>query len=106
MTRWFLRASMLAGALLIAQAADLAAQAEVIRPVEHLTFARPEAWAMKYFASTTLLNGLEMPDGRRPGTIIVGAEVGWLPRLTTAQQRVGFFGTSPEDLNKAPIFVR
>jgi len=72
---------------------------------EHVSFDSPEAWALKYFASTTLLSGLQpeqFPSGRRIGSVTVGLELGWLPTLDPGQTRVGFNGTAPEDLNNAP----
>ena len=50
----------------------------------HLGFERPESWGLKYFASTTLLSGLQPPEpteGRRIGSVTVGLELGWLPSL-------------------------
>jgi len=75
----------------------------------HLGFERPEAWGLKYFASTTLLSGLQPPEpteGRRVGSVSVGLELGWLPSLDEGQTRIGFNGRAPQDLNKAPILVR
>jgi hypothetical protein len=75
----------------------------------HLGFERPEAWGLKYFASTSLLSGMPAPpppEGYRFGTLSVGLEVGWLPHLDAGQQRIGFNGRAPEDLNKAPILAR
>jgi hypothetical protein len=75
----------------------------------HVGFDRPEAWGLKYFASTSLLSGLpppESPAGRRTGSLTVGLELGWLPALDAGQRRIGFNGTAPEDLNKTPIFAR
>ena len=75
----------------------------------HLGFERPEAWGLKYFASTTLLSGLqppEPPEGRRIGSVTVGLELGWLPSLDAGQTRIGFNGRAPQDLNKAPILAR
>ena len=75
----------------------------------HLGFDRPEAWGLKYFASASLLSGLqppEPPEGRRIGSLTLGFELGWLPALDAGQRRIGFNGREPEDLNKAPIFVR
>ena len=37
------------------------AQNRVVAPVQHLSFDAPEAWALKYFTSVTLLSGLEPP---------------------------------------------
>jgi hypothetical protein len=78
----------------------------VIRDTEFLDSDRPEAWAMNYVTSATLLSGFGAPRTRIPGSIEVGAELDWIPQLSSAQQRVGFNGTKEEDLNKAPIFGR
>ena len=75
----------------------------------HVSFDRPEAWGLKYFASTSLLSGLQPPEpteGHRIGSVTVGLELGWVPSLDAGQRRIGFNGTAPEDLNKAPIFAR
>jgi hypothetical protein len=75
----------------------------------HVGFESPEGWGLKYFASTTLLNGLqpaEPTEGHRVGSISIALETGWLPTLDDGQRRIGFKGHAPEDLNKAPIFVR
>jgi hypothetical protein len=86
------------------------AQRPSIAPVQHLSFDSPEAWALKYFTSVTLLSGLQPPETlveeRKTGSVTVGLETGWLPALTPAQARVGFSGRKQEELNKAPIFVR
>ena len=78
----------------------------VVRGVEDIDSDRPEAWAIRYFTSVTLLNGLTVPGGRRPGSVQVGVETVWIPPLSTEKQRVGFNGTKAEDLNQAPVFVR
>jgi hypothetical protein len=75
----------------------------------HVGFDSPEAWGLKYFASGSLLSGLQPPapgEDHRIGSISVGFEVGWLPQLDAGQRQIGFKGTVPEDLNKAPIFAR
>src|SRR5215813_1245442 len=75
----------------------------------HLSFNPPEAWGLKYFASTTLLNGLEAPEppeGQRFGSITVGFETDWLPTLDAGQRRIGFNGAAQEDLNKAPVYFK
>ena len=77
--------------------------------VQHLSFDSPEAWALKYFTSSTLLSGLQPPEpseGHRVGSVSVAFELGWLPTLDEGQRRIGFKGTTPEDLNKSQIFVR
>ena len=90
--------------VLFLASAIAAQQPPPVSPVEQLTFDRPEAWALKYFISTTTLSGLDAPAEK--GSISVGLEGGWIPRLSDSQQRVGFNGTTPQDLNKAPMFVR
>jgi len=75
----------------------------------HIGFERPEAWGLKYFSSASLLSGLPAtppPEGYHAGSITVGLEMDWLPQLDAGQQRIGFNGRAPEDLNKAPIFAR
>jgi len=99
----------LAFLLLVASAAG-AQSADNNTPVQAptlpISFDRPESWALKYFASATLLSGLETPSTRTPGSVSVGFELGWLPSLDTTERRVGFFGTKTEDLNKAPVLPR
>lgn len=73
---------------------------------EELDFDRPEAWAMKYFASVSLFSGLGVPQTLSPGSIDIGLELDWVPSLSDAQRRVGFNGTKEEDLNRTEIFVR
>ena len=77
-----------------------------IGPPQPLTFDRPESWALKYFVSSTMLSGLDVPGDYRPGSISAGLEMGWLPPLSTAQQNVGFNGRAYQDLNKAPLMLR
>ena len=114
----FARISMLAGVATMNAAAQYGVSGgssggsgAVIGPLTgRLGFDRPESWALKYFASATLMSGLTPADGspetRHPGSLTMGIEFASLPTLDSGQTRVGFFGTSPEDLNKAPIFVR
>jgi hypothetical protein len=90
--------------LLCALAAGASAQ------TQHLDFDRPEAWALKYFTSSTLMNGLQPPEPlferRGAGSITVGLEMGWLPRLNADRARVGFTGRKEEDVNKIPGIAR
>jgi opacity protein-like surface antigen len=71
-----------------------------------IAFDRPEAWAMKYFTSATALTGLTTPDRPTPGSFSIQFESGWLPRLSAAQEHVGFNGSAQEDLNQAPVVMR
>jgi hypothetical protein len=75
----------------------------------HISFDRPEAWGLKYFTSISLPAALQPPQSPseyRTGTVAVGFELDWIPTLDAGQRRIGFNGTSPEDLNKAPVFPR
>jgi len=104
-----LRTALLAGALAAAVALPAAAQdgpPEVRRFDEHLDFDRPEAWALQYFASVTLLTGFGPPPAADPGSVELGLEVGWIPELGPAESQVGFGGSKQEDVNKAPVLVR
>jgi hypothetical protein len=71
-----------------------------------IDFDRPEAWAMKYFTTASMLIAPSPVSHHDPGVIWLGLGVVWLPTLSSAQQRVGFNGTVEEDLNQAPLFVR
>ncbi|MBZ5727166.1 MAG: hypothetical protein LAP87_19480 [Acidobacteriia bacterium] len=77
---------------------------------QHVTFDGPEGWALKYYASTTMMSGLQPPEPsegvRRIGSITLGLESGWLPTLSPDQRTVGFNGRQPLDLNKSQILVR
>jgi len=92
------------GLLLTLDGAALAQ--DVVRTKENLDFDRPEAWAMNYFTSIALLAGLGTPYSREPGSLEAGLELGWVPRVSKKDRRVGFNGVKEEDLNKAPILVR
>jgi len=93
--------------LLLALSSPLAAQTQsVAGPPEQLAFDRPESWALGHFTAATLLSGLETPVTRRPGEVSIGLEIGWLPRLSPSELRVGFDGFETEDLNKASFIPR
>jgi hypothetical protein len=78
----------------------------VMNSTDHLSFDRPESWALKYFTAATLLGGLETPQTQKPWSVSFGLEAGLLPRLSRAQQLVGYDGTEAQDLNKAPFLPR
>lgn len=100
------RAAARAAAALWLLAAASSAQPVVIDFTEELDFDRPEAWAMKYFSSVTLLTGMGAPERLAPGTVDVAFEAGWVPTLSEEERTVGFFGTKEEDLNKTSVFGR
>jgi len=82
------------------------ASAQVIESVEELDWDRPEAWAMKYFNSVSLLTGLGPPRARAPWSFELGLELDTIPHLDEDQRRVGFGGAKVEDLNRLPVFFR
>lgn len=90
---------------LLCMARPLASQ-EIIDNSEHLDSDRPEAWAMNYFTSVTLLSGLAVPRTRRPLSLEAGAELGWVPQLSLGERTVGFNGTKEEALNHSTVFAR
>ncbi|HEX6200132.1 MAG TPA: hypothetical protein VF150_07715 [Thermoanaerobaculia bacterium] len=95
----------LALALSLGSPGPAAGQA-VIDVQDDLDFDRPEAWAMKWFASSTLFTGLGAPRDRQPWELEVGLEGGWLPSLSEEERRVGFDGEKVEDLNRSDVFGR
>jgi hypothetical protein len=78
----------------------------VMNSTDHLSFDRPESWALKYFTAATLLGGLDTPQTQKPWSVSIGLEAGLLPPLSRAQQLVGYDGTEAQDLNKAPFLPR
>ncbi|HEV8268354.1 MAG TPA: hypothetical protein VGR00_08985 [Thermoanaerobaculia bacterium] len=91
----------IAAALVLATAPALAQS-----PVQNIDFDRPESWALKYFAAATTFTGIGPPRVRKPGTIELALEAGYIPYLTLDQRRVGFDGTALEDLNKTLLLAR
>jgi hypothetical protein len=90
----------------IAIAMALPSSAQTGGRVENLEWDRPEAWAMKYFNSVSILTGLGPPRIREPWTFEIGLELDSIPHLDEDQRRVGFGGRKVEDLNKLPVFFR
>lgn len=84
---------------------DAAAQ-PVDRSVEHLDSNRPEAWAMHYFTTSTLMTGFGRTPALRSGQWTMAAELAHVPRLSREQRQVGLGGSKVEDLNKSPVFGR
>jgi len=84
---------------------DAGAQ-ETFGETEIIDFDRPEAWALKYFASVTLLTSLGPPRPSVPGKVELTLELVWIPSISEDQRRVGFYGTKVEDLNRSPALVR
>lgn len=78
----------------------------IFRQDEILAGDRPEAWAMNYLAATTLMTAFGETSTLAPRQWEIAVELSHVPRLSQAQQRVGFAGSKHEDLNKSPIFGR
>jgi hypothetical protein len=78
----------------------------VLAGSESLSFDRPEAWAMKYFASLSLMTGMGPATTTEPGSVHLGVELGSVPSLSLAERTVGFNGTKSEDINRTSIFGR
>lgn len=78
----------------------------VVRFDERLDADRPEAWAMNYVAASTFMTSFGASAELAPGRWNLAMELGLIPHLSEAQQRVGFNGFKHEDLNKSPVFGR
>jgi hypothetical protein len=66
----------------------------------------PEAWAMRYFAATTLLTSFGEAPKLAPWRWSIAGDLGSIPALNDVQRHVGFGGFKEEDLNKSPVFGR
>jgi len=91
--------------LLLVASANVWAQ-DVVEGTEELDWDRPEAWAMKWFASVTQFTALGPPEPRAAGSVDLAFEVGSIPHLDEDQRRVGYNGIKVDDLNKLPVLVR
>lgn len=78
----------------------------LLEEIDRMDFDRPESWALKYFASVSLITGMGTPGPTRYGSIDVSLEGGWIPSLDEEQRRVGFVGNKVEDLNRNSVFGR
>lgn len=98
-------AIMRASVLLLVVSATAQAQT-VIRDEEILTSDRPEAWAMHYVSAASFMTGFGATPELAAGAWLLAGELAHVPRLSDAQQQVGFGGKKAEDLNKSPLFGR
>jgi len=73
---------------------------------DQLDFDEPEAWAMKYFTSISLLTSLGAVEVLEPGALELGLEAMQIPHLDQEQRTVGFGGFKEEDLNRSPASGR
>lgn len=69
-------------------------------------FESPEGWAMAYTLASALNLGTGPSEHRGVFTWKLEAELASIPHLSKEQQRVGFGGFKPEDMNKSPVFGR
>jgi len=69
-------------------------------------FDSPEGWAMAYTLASALNLGTGPSEHRGVFTWKIEAELASIPHLSKEQQRVGFGGFKPEDMNKSPVFGR
>lgn len=100
-----------AAALLALAAAGTTAQtgpppAIILDEVDRMDFDRPESWALKYFASVSMMTGMGVPKPIDYGAIELGLEGGWIPSLSEDQRRVGFVGNKVEDINRNSVYGR
>ena len=61
---------------------------------------------MNYVAASTLMTAFGETPALAPWRWSVALDLGYIPRLSEAQQRVGFNGIKQEDLNKSSVFGR
>lgn len=71
-----------------------------------IAFTQTDAWAMAYVTSATLMTGFGETPELAAGKGMISAELGHIPRLSDAEQRVGLGGIKQEDLNKSPLAGR
>lgn len=91
--------------LLVACGTGARAQ-DVFRDDEHLAGDRPEAWAMHRATGASLMTAFGPVPVLTGGQWQAAVEFGHVPRLSAAEERVGFYGTKREDLDKSPVFGR
>jgi hypothetical protein len=105
-----LRAAAAAAVLLVGALAPGNAGAQTLKlsdgPAQEIDFDRPEAWAMEWTASLTLLTSIGPPRLREAGEVELGLELDWIPSLSEDERRVGFNGTKVEDFNRLDVLPR
>lgn len=101
-----MRRSGAALALLLTIAASGARAQPVDDSRSVIAFTQTDAWAMAYVTSATLMTGFGETPELAAGSTLLGGELGHIPRLSDAEQRVGLGGIKQEDLNKSPVAGR
>jgi hypothetical protein len=84
----------------------VAGAVERLTTSEKLDFDSTESWAMKYFASVTLMTSMGPPRPLHLGSVRVMLEGDWIPAISDSDRVVGFNGTKSEDLNRLPAIGR
>jgi hypothetical protein len=100
----YLRIAGLLATLLVCNSSTLAQN--VIHNDENLASDRPEAWAMNYIGASTLMTAFGETPALAAWRWGVALDLGYIPRLSEEQQRVGLNGIKQEDLNRSPVFGR
>ncbi len=84
-----------------------AAEAQtIVHNDEHLSSDRPEAWAMNYVGASTFMTAFGATPALAAWRWSVALDVGDIPKVSEAHERVGLHGIKVEDLNKSPVFGR
>lgn len=73
------------------------------RIVQRHSFADGEGKLMAFYSAGLTFSPVAAPRQRKRGDLALGLELGYLPRLSTEQRRVG---DKPEATNLAPVFPR
>ena len=74
--------------------------------IEVLDWDRPEAWALKVFASASQFAGYGPALSAEPNSWMLGLEIIQLPYLKRSYRTVGFGGQKEENLNHLPAVMR
>lgn len=101
----------ISGSLVLALAASLvwtphASAQVVVHSNEHLSSTRPEAWAMNYVGASTFMTSFGETPALAEASWMLAGDLGYIPKLSEAQQRIGLHGVKQEDLNKTQVFGR
>jgi len=78
----------------------------VVHNDENLASNRPEAWAMNYVGASTFMTAFGATPALAAWRWSVALDLGDIPRVSEAHERVGRHGIKQEDLNKSPVFGR
>jgi len=92
--------------LAMAAAMPIASAQEVLFDYEREAFDSPEGWAMAHTVAASLNLGTGLSSPMAVGDWRLSAEMGSIPHLSREEQRIGFGGFKPEDMNKSPVFGR